>query len=110
MALLLCLPGTTFGQVPTPSPGALAAHAVITDYRGPATCIACHEDQARAMFGSVHYQEMGDTPNVANIDGPAGKGRNGGMVMNSYCGTPVTSSRATCATCHAGNGRIPSAS
>ena len=107
-ALLLCLPGATFGQVPTPSPGALAAHAVITDYRGPATCVACHEEQARAMFGSVHYQEMGDTPNVANIDGPAGKGSNGGMVMNSYCGTPATSSRATCATCHAGNGRIPS--
>ncbi len=95
-------------QVPTVSPAAQQAHAQITAYEGPATCIACHAQQAQQMFGSVHYQEMGETPNVANIDGPAGKGRNGGMVMNSYCGTPTTSSRATCATCHAGNGRIPS--
>ena len=60
------------------------------------------------MFGSVHYQQMGDTPNVPNLDGAAGKGPNGLRVMNSYCGTPTTSSHATCATCHVGNGRLPS--
>ncbi|HEY9172017.1 MAG TPA: fibronectin type III domain-containing protein [Verrucomicrobiae bacterium] len=95
-------------QTPTISPAAQKAHAQITAYNGPATCIACHQRQAQEMFGSVHYQEMAETPGVANIDGPAGKGRNGAMVMNSYCGTPTTSSRATCATCHTGNGRIPS--
>lgn len=95
-------------QTPTISPAALEAHATITEYTGPATCIACHETQARAMFGSVHYQEMGETTAVPNIAGPAGKGRNGARVMNSYCGTPGTSSRATCATCHVGNGRVPS--
>ncbi|MBI5384526.1 MAG: fibronectin type III domain-containing protein, partial [Verrucomicrobia bacterium] len=99
---------TAFGQVPVVSPAAQAAHATITSYDGPATCIACHATQAQQMFGSVHYQEMGETPNVPNINGPAGKGLNGGKVMNSYCGTPTTSSRATCATCHVGNGRIPS--
>lgn len=96
-----------WAQTPTISPAALEAHATITEYTGPATCIACHESQARAMFGSVHYQEMGETPAVPNIAGPAGKGRNGARVMNSYCGTPSTSSRATCATCHVGNGRVP---
>ncbi|MBI5685075.1 MAG: hypothetical protein HZC54_08330 [Verrucomicrobia bacterium] len=95
-------------QVATVSPAAQQAHAGITVYDGPATCIACHEQQAREMFGSVHYQEMGATPNITNLSGPAGKGANGGRVMNSYCGTPTTSSRATCATCHVGNGRIPS--
>ncbi len=106
MALSVALPAA--GQVIPISPEAQQAHATITSYEGPVTCIACHEQQARDMFGSVHYQEMGNTPNVANIDGPAGKGSNGGLVMNSYCGTPATSSRATCATCHVGNGRIPS--
>ncbi len=108
-ALLLLVSGLTVqAQTPTVSPAAAEAHSTITAYAGPATCIACHQEQALQMFGSVHYQEMGETPQVANIDGLAGKGRNGHRVMNSYCGTPVTSSRATCATCHAGNGRIPS--
>jgi fibronectin type 3 domain-containing protein len=108
LALLLLAVPALFGQVTPPSPAATAAHATITSYNGPATCVACHQQQAMNMFGSVHYQEMGETPDVPNITGQAGKGSNGGRVMNSYCGTPSTSSRATCATCHVGNGRIPS--
>lgn len=104
--LAAVLPATA--QVPAVSPAAQQAHAGITAYTGPATCVACHQQQALQMFGSVHYQEMGETPNIPNIQGAAGKGSNGGMVMNSYCGTPATSSRATCATCHSGNGQIPS--
>lgn len=107
-ASLLCLPLSGLGQVPSISPDALQAHSQITAYDGPATCIACHQSQAQAMFGSVHYQELGETLGVPNIDGPAGKGSNGAQVLNSYCGTPSTSSRATCATCHVGNGRKPS--
>ena len=48
-------------QVPVVSPAAQQAHAQITAYDGPPTCIACHEQQAQQMFGSVHYQEMAET-------------------------------------------------
>jgi fibronectin type 3 domain-containing protein len=106
---LYAIANVALGQTNVISPAAQQAHAQITSYDGPATCVACHQQQAQQMFGSLHYQEMADTPHVANIDGLAGKGSNGARVMNSYCGTPSTSSRATCATCHVGNGRIPSA-
>jgi len=107
-AMVLVSGERTAAQVPAISPEALQAHATIATYNGPATCVACHQEQAQAMFGSVHYQQMGDTPTVPNLDGAAGKGPNGLRVMNSYCGTPTTSSHATCATCHVGNGRLPS--
>jgi hypothetical protein len=80
-------------------------HEAITQYVGPATCVACHENEAKAMFGSVHYQWSGPTPNVPNIDGNAGKGDLG---FNTYCGTVVGSRRISCWTCHAGNGKVPS--
>jgi hypothetical protein len=87
------------------SPLAQAAHATISEYNGPATCIACHQVQAEGMFGSVHYQLSGPTPNVTNIPGDAGKG-NGGF--NTYSGTPESSPFSTCADCHVGNGAQPS--
>ena len=38
---LFCVAGlTALAQVPTISPEALAAHATITAYNGPATCVA----------------------------------------------------------------------
>jgi len=107
-AMVLVPAPKSSAQVITISPQALQAHSQITAYDGPATCIACHQQQAQEMFGSVHYQQIGDTPHVPNLDGAAGKGGNGLRVMNSYCGTPTTSSHATCATCHVGNGRLPS--
>ena len=48
-------------------------HSNITSYAGPSTCLACHRQQAVSMFGSVHYQWTGATPNVPNIPGNAGK-------------------------------------
>lgn len=83
---------------------ALAAHATITEYNGPETCVVCHEAEAQAEHASVHYQQTGPTPNVPNISGYAGKTD---KAFNTYCGTPVTSSRATCAGCHVSNGRYP---
>ena len=81
------------------------AHLSITEYLGPATCIACHQEQAEHMFGSVHYQQTGPTPNVPNIDGNAGKSE---RAFNTYCGTPLSSRHSTCSACHTGNGRRPS--
>jgi len=86
------------------SPAAMEAHSTINQYDGPATCVACHESEAHAAHASVHYQQSGATPNVTNISGNAGKTD---KAYNTYCGTPVTSSRATCAGCHVSNGKYP---
>ena len=90
------------------SEAARAAHATIQSYDGPATCVECHVNEALDAFHSVHYQQTGPTPNVTNIDGNAGERGNGFIGFNSYCGTHVTSSRATCSGCHSGNGQFPS--
>ena len=48
-------------------------HSTISEYKGPSTCVECHQIEAEDMFGSVHYQWSGPTPNVTNISGDAGK-------------------------------------
>ncbi len=92
------------------------AHATILVYEGPSTCVACHNDEAVDMHGSVHYQQTGPTDFVTNIvstpenpDALAGKRGNGEIGINTYCGTPENSPRFTCAGCHVGNGRFPMA-
>jgi hypothetical protein len=87
------------------SPQSDLAHATITEYVGPATCVACHSTQAQDVFHSVHYQWSGPTPNVFNIPGNAGKGEGG---FNTYCGTPVSSPSVTCGSCHGGYGKTTS--
>lgn len=87
-------------------------HQSIAVYTGPETCLSCHEDEAREMHGSVHYQQSGPTDYVTNIFGPAGERWNGlpgeGFTgINTYCGTHENSPRFTCAGCHVGNGRFP---
>ncbi len=85
----------------------LAPHAGIQRYDGPSTCVACHQTEAQDVFHSVHYQQTGPTPNVTNIEGNAGERGDGAIAYNSYCGSHITSSRATCAACHIGNGQFP---
>ncbi len=87
------------------NPEAQQAHASITEYVGPATCIECHRREAEEVHGSVHYQQSGPTPNVTNISGTAGKSEN---AFNTYCGSIRTSPFFTCAGCHVGNGLPPS--
>ncbi len=82
----------------------IGEHAAITAYEGPRTCIRCHEKKALDMLGSVHYQWTGETPQVTNIPGSAGKADLG---FNTYCGTAVTSRRIACWSCHAGAGKTP---
>jgi Cytochrome c bacterial len=105
---LLAFALETLSQGAGVSPAAARAHQGIARYDGPATCLECHETQATEVFHSVHYQETGPTPYVTNIDGFAGQAGHGAIGFNSYCGTQVTSRRATCAGCHVGNGRFPS--
>jgi len=84
----------------------VSAHETITVYEGPSTCLSCHRGQAEDMFGSVHYQWTGPTPNVPNIDGNSGKAD---TAFNTYCGTVVSSLTAACWSCHAGLGSKPTA-
>ncbi|MET0069065.1 MAG: cytochrome c3 family protein [Candidatus Thiodiazotropha sp.] len=98
-----------------PPKTAAEAHAAITTYEGPSTCIACHEDEAVAMHGSVHYQQSGDAINLTNDVTPfsknglprAGERGDGAIGINTYCGSHENSPRFTCAGCHVGNGRFP---
>ncbi|WP_158002517.1 PKD domain-containing protein [Methyloterricola oryzae] len=103
---------------PVPTDGKTAHAECIQNYTGPEVCVTCHEKQARDMHGSVHYQQGGAFPNVTNI--PANFARAGkhpakaaGELvadgLNTYCGSPTTSPRFTCANCHVGNGRFPMA-
>jgi len=93
-------------------------HCQITNYTGPEVCVDCHEGEARDMHGSVHYQQGGAFPNVANIPlhfaaaGERPAQAAGDVVatgINTYCGTHENSPRFTCAGCHVGNGRFPMA-
>ncbi|MFI4912155.1 MAG: hypothetical protein ACIAQZ_10865 [Sedimentisphaeraceae bacterium JB056] len=79
-------------------------HMAIDSYEGPRTCTRCHEQEAMDMFSSVHYQWTGQTPNVTNLTGTAGKADRG---FNTYCGTVITSRRFACWGCHVGNGKAP---
>ena len=78
-------------------------HPTIQEYKGPETCVKCHTKQANDMFGSVHYQWDGPTPNVPNITGNAGKGNDS---FNTYCGAVNASRRVVCWKCHVGNGKV----
>lgn len=107
---------TATTQVTVENPTAELAHNSIYKYKGPETCIACHESQAVAMHGSVHYQQTGPAMNLtndvsspSNPDGLAGEWGSGAIGMNTYCGTHDNSPRFTCAACHVGNGRYPQA-
>ena len=99
----------TASNFPPPNSSSLPAavpaeHSNITSYNGSSTCIACHRQEAEAMFGAVHYQWTGATPNVPNIPGNAGKGE---MGFNTYCGSVETSRHVACYSCHAGAGLAP---
>ncbi len=109
---------TTTPPPPTACNSSIQEHCSITAYTGPEVCVACHEDQARDMHGSVHYQQGGAFPNVTNIPkdfaaaGERPAKAAGDLVaagLNTYCGAHETSPRFTCAGCHVGNGRFPMA-
>jgi PKD repeat protein len=72
-------------------------HASIQSYNGPATCIACHPNEAQAMLTSLHTKWAGPTPELTNSGGKElGKAKGG---INTFC-TYAMSSKAACFTCH----------
>lgn len=89
---------------------------LVTAYEGTKTCLACHEQQARDVFTSVHYQWKADAPNILNA-----KGRKLGKLntLNDFCTNPSISWIAIlknddgkvigngCSKCHTGLGLKP---
>jgi hypothetical protein len=89
--------GTTTPTTTTTTTSAISAHAGITAYNGPATCIACHPAQASGMLNSLHMQWAGKTPELTNAPNQTlGKGVKG---INTFC-TYAMSSGGACFNCH----------
>jgi hypothetical protein len=86
-------------------------------YEGTATCLQCHEEEAKNFFNSQHYQWRGQAPQIINA-----KGKKLGKLntINDFCTSPtgnwiglVYNSRGEviskgCSACHAGMGEPPS--
>jgi len=88
----------------------------ITIYEGTATCLVCHEAEARQVHGSIHYQWQGDASETIGLN-TSKAGKLGGI--NDFCiypdinwigkltntsGNPVDGG---CAKCHVGLGAKP---
>jgi len=106
-------------QAPTQGEGTLLVNphqGLVQSYEGTKTCLACHEDQAKAAFGSIHYQWKAPAPNLANAGGlKIGKINS----TNDFCTNPafqwigiLTNAEGKvigngCSKCHAGLGLKP---
>lgn len=101
----------------SPSGPLTGSHARrITTYEGTATCLACHEREAREVHGSVHYQWRGDASETIGLT-TAQAGKFGGI--NDFCIYPdinwigkLTNSNGQevdggCSKCHVGLGEKP---
>ena len=88
----------------------------VQGYEGTQTCLACHEEQARHAFGSIHYQWKAPAPNLVN----AGAGKIGKInSTNDFCTNPSIQwigilkndqgevIGSGCSKCHAGLGLKP---
>ncbi|MBI5583356.1 MAG: choice-of-anchor D domain-containing protein [Deltaproteobacteria bacterium] len=78
------------------------AHTGLT-WQGPQTCLACHESQARDMYGSTHYQWQG--PALYTVNGPDVQGKLL-TAVNSYC-ISILGNWNACGSCHVGLGAQP---
>lgn len=79
-------------------------HAGLTHEGYPYNCLACHADKAEQVTKTVHYQWMGDTPDMVN-----GVGQRQGKLtssVNSYC-INIQGDWPVCGSCHVGRGQRP---
>ena len=81
--------------------GTNADHASITEYTGPETCIACHEQEAHDSLNSIHMQWSGPTTNLSNVSTENGIPSLGkaDVGINTFC-TYAPSSAGACYGCH----------
>ncbi|HEY5898376.1 MAG TPA: hypothetical protein VIV54_12480, partial [Burkholderiales bacterium] len=90
---------------------------LVQRYEGTTTCLACHEEQAKHAFSSIHYQWKAPAPNLLN----AGAEKIGKInSTNDFCTNPsfqwiaiLTNDEGKvigngCSKCHAGLGVKPS--
>jgi hypothetical protein len=91
--------------------------SLVQQFEGTKTCLACHEEQAKHVFGSIHYQWKAPAPNLVN-----GGGQKIGKInsTNDFCTNPsfqwigiLTNEQGKvigngCSKCHAGLGLKPS--
>ena len=80
----------------------VAAHAGLP-WKGPGTCVQCHQAQATEVHGSAHYQWEGMAP--YSVDGPAVQGKKR-TALNSYC-INILGNWGACGSCHVGLGAQP---
>ncbi len=79
-------------------------HAGLSYGQYPANCLSCHQDKAREVSQSTHYQWLGDAPDMVNGTGvKQGKLTN---AVNSYC-INILGNWKGCGACHAGRGKRP---
>ena len=88
------------GGAGAPSP---AGHTGLTWDGSPGVCLSCHEDQARQMYASTHYQWQGEA--LYMTSGPALQGKISDAV-NSYC-INILGNWNDCGNCHVGLGARP---
>lgn len=93
-------------------------HKFVQSYEGTKTCLACHEEQAKHAFASIHYQWKAAAPNIVNSQGRALGKIN---TTNDFCTNPsfqwisiLTNEQGQvigngCSKCHAGLGLKPAA-
>ena len=74
-------------------------------WKGSETCLRCHQDQAKDLFHSVHYQWKGEALYIVN--GEPIQGKSAGSV-NAYC-INIMGNWNDCSSCHIGLGAVPSA-
>jgi hypothetical protein len=60
------------------SEAAAAKHAAIAAYEGTRTCAACHAKQVKDFATSLHYQQQGAAPFLAN----AQQAKSAGMMVS----------------------------
>ena len=99
-AILSAARGTT---PPPPPPPNWKNHSDIDEWKGAATCLTCHVEEAKQVFSSVHYQWLGQTPYMNN--GPEVQGKLD-VGVNSYC-INTRGNWNGCGACHVGLGARP---
>jgi hypothetical protein len=89
--------------------GGTNPHASLTWVDYPTACLGCHNggeagNHYQEVFESVHYQWVGETPDMVNQTGALqGKLTN---AVNSYC-INIEGDWPVCGSCHAGRGAKP---
>lgn len=89
--------------ITSPAGAVVPEHQAIAAWQGAATCLQCHEAEAHEVFGSIHYQWLGESPYMN--DGPKMQGKLD-VGVNSYC-INITGNWDDCGACHVGLGDRP---